>query len=181
MILHNGGVNYSKPWPQVPAWNKAMVYEAVCNISSAYPMLYPCCCRPVKVPLIWCILRVTGQQGRSQLDITGGRGGITQGVSFEFFEFFECFLLIYLHNTHWVNFEFFQKLLTTLIKTYSQGNCRNWSKKALHLAQWVILSKNPKVLSWIYSKFAHSVPHHLLNGFFESLLKNWTKLRVFFG
>ena len=35
---------------------------------------------------------------------TGGRGGITQGVSFEFFE---SFLLIYSHNTHWVNFEFF--------------------------------------------------------------------------
>ena len=50
---------------------------------------------------------------------TGGRGGITQGVSFEFFE---SFLLIYSHNTHWVNFEFFQKLLTTLIKTYSLGN-----------------------------------------------------------
>ena len=29
--------------------------------------------------------------------ITGGRGGITQGVSFEFFE---SFLLIYSHNTH---------------------------------------------------------------------------------
>ena len=28
---------------------------------------------------------------------TGGRGGITQGVSFEFFE---SFLLIYSHNTH---------------------------------------------------------------------------------
>ena len=53
---------------------------------------------------------------------TGGRGGITQGVSFEFFEFF---LIIYSHNTHWVNFEFFQKLLTTLIKTYPQGNFRN--------------------------------------------------------
>ena len=51
--------------------------------------------------------------------ITGGRGGITQGVSFEFFE---SFLLIYSHNTHWVNFKFFQKLLTTLIKTYPQGN-----------------------------------------------------------
>ena len=50
---------------------------------------------------------------------TGGRGGITQGASFEFFE---SFLLIYSHNTHWVNFEFFQKLLTTLIKTYSLGN-----------------------------------------------------------
>ena len=36
--------------------------------------------------------------------ITGGRGGITQGVSFEFFE---SFLLIYSHNTHWANFEFF--------------------------------------------------------------------------
>ena len=106
---------------------------------------------------------------------TGGRGGITQGVSFEFFE---SFLLIYSHNIHWVNFEFFQKLLTTLIKTYSQGNFRNWSKKALHLAQKVILSNNPKVLSWICSKFAHNVPKHLLNGFFESLLKNWTKLRV---
>ena len=35
---------------------------------------------------------------------TGGRGGITQGVSFEFFE---SFLLIYSHNTHWVYFEFF--------------------------------------------------------------------------
>ena len=75
---------------------------------------------------------------------TGGRGGITQGVSFEFFE---SFLLIYSHNTHWVNFEFFQKSLTTLIKTYSQGNFRNRSKKALHFAQQVILSKNPKVLS----------------------------------
>ena len=53
---------------------------------------------------------------------TGGRGGITQGVSFEFFE---SFLLIYSQNTHWVNFGFFQKLLTTLIKTYSQGNFRN--------------------------------------------------------
>ena len=51
--------------------------------------------------------------------ITGGRGGITQGVSFEFFE---SFLLICSHNTHWVNFEFFQKLLTTLIKTYPLGN-----------------------------------------------------------
>ena len=50
---------------------------------------------------------------------TGGRGGITQGVSFEFFK---SFLLIYSHNTHWGNFEFFQKLLTTLIKTYSLGN-----------------------------------------------------------
>ena len=50
---------------------------------------------------------------------TGGRGDITQGVSFEFFE---SFLLIYSHNTHWVNFEFFQKLLTTLIKIYSLGN-----------------------------------------------------------
>ena len=50
---------------------------------------------------------------------TGGRGGITQGVSFEFFE---SFLLIYSHNTHWVNFEFFQKLLTTLIKTYPLDN-----------------------------------------------------------
>ena len=50
---------------------------------------------------------------------TGGRGGITQGVSFEFFE---SFFLIYSHNTHWVNFEFFQKLLTTLIKTYPLGN-----------------------------------------------------------
>ena len=49
-------------------------------------------------------------------DDTGGRGGITQGVSFEFFE---SFLLIYSQNTHWVNFGFFQKLLTTLIKTYS--------------------------------------------------------------
>ena len=29
--------------------------------------------------------------------LTGGRGGITQGVSFEFFE---SFLLIYSHNTH---------------------------------------------------------------------------------
>ena len=38
------------------------------------------------------------------VDDTGGRGGITQGVSFEFFE---SFLLIYSHNTHWVNFEFF--------------------------------------------------------------------------
>ena len=75
---------------------------------------------------------------------TGGRGGITQGVSFEFFE---SFLLIYSHNTLWVNFEFFQKLLTTLIKTFSLGNFWNWSKKALHLAQWVILSKNSKVLS----------------------------------
>ena len=55
-------------------------------------------------------------------DLTGGRGGVTQGVSFEFFE---SFLLIYSHNTHWVNFGFFQKLLTTLIKTYSQGNFRN--------------------------------------------------------
>ena len=54
--------------------------------------------------------------------LTGGRGGITQGVSFEFFE---SFLSIYSHNTHWVNFEFFQKSLTTLIKTYSQGNFRN--------------------------------------------------------
>ena len=108
---------------------------------------------------------------------TGGRGGITQGV---IFEFFESFLLTYSHNTHWANFEFFQKLLTTLIKTYSLGNFRNWAKKALHLAQQVILSKNPEVLSWIFSKFAHNVPNHLLNGFFESLLKNWTKLRVFF-
>ena len=32
--------------------------------------------------------------------VTGGRGGSTQGVSFEFFE---SFLLIYSHNTHWVN------------------------------------------------------------------------------
>ena len=108
---------------------------------------------------------------------SGGRGGITQGVCFEFFE---SFLIIYSHNIYWVNFECFQKLLTNLIKTYSQGNLRNWSKRALHLAQWVILSKNPKVLSWICSKFAHNVPNHLLNGFFESLLKNWTKLRVFF-
>ena len=53
---------------------------------------------------------------------TGGGRGITQGVSFEFFE---SFLLIYSHITHWVNFGFFQKLLTTLIKTYSQGNFRN--------------------------------------------------------
>ena len=41
------------------------------------------------------------------------------------FEFFESFLLIYSPNTHWANFEFFQKLLTTLIKTYSLGNFRN--------------------------------------------------------
>ena len=54
--------------------------------------------------------------------LTGGRGGITQGVSSEFFE---SFLLIYSHNTHWANFEFFQTLLTTLIKTCSQGNFRN--------------------------------------------------------
>ena len=54
--------------------------------------------------------------------VTGDRGGITQGVNFEFFE---SFLLIYSHNTHWINFEFFQRLLTTLIKTYSQGNFRN--------------------------------------------------------
>ena len=53
---------------------------------------------------------------------TGGRGGITQGVSFEFFE---SFLLIYSHDTHWANCKFFQKSLTTLIKTYSQGNFRN--------------------------------------------------------
>ena len=77
-------------------------------------------------------------------------------------------------------FQIFQKLLTTLIKTYSQGNFRNLSKKALHLAQWVILSKNPKVLSWICLKFTHNMPNNLLNGFFESLLKNWTKLRVSF-
>ena len=46
---------------------------------------------------------VTGNK-RDQNPHTGGRGGITQGVSFEFFE---SFLLIYSHNTHWVNFEFF--------------------------------------------------------------------------
>ena len=51
-----------------------------------------------------------------------GRGGIIWGVSFEFFE---SFLSIYSHNTHWENFEFFLKLLTTLIKPYSQGNFRN--------------------------------------------------------
>ena len=56
------------------------------------------------------------------LPLTGGRGGITQRVSFEFFE---SFLLIYSHNTHWVNFEFFQKLPTTLIKTFSQDDFRN--------------------------------------------------------
>ena len=111
-------------------------------------------------------------------DDIGGRGGITQGISFEFFEsFFINLLTQYPLGKFRV---FFQKLLTTLIKTYSQGNFRNWSKKALYLAQQVILSKNPKVLSWICSKFAHNVPNHLLNGFFESLLKDWTKLRVFF-
>ena len=64
---------------------------------------------------------VTTQGDQQPVDAadTGGRGGITQGVSFEFFE---SFLLIYSHNTHWVNFEFFQKLLTTLIKIYSLGN-----------------------------------------------------------
>ena len=40
-------------------------------------------------------------------DDIGGRGGITQGISFEFFE---SFLLIYSHNTHWANFEFFSKI-----------------------------------------------------------------------
>ena len=63
----------------------------------------------------------TGQRTEQNIvsKVTGGRGGITQGVSFEFFE---SFLSIYSHNTHCVNFEFFQKLLTTLIKTYSLGN-----------------------------------------------------------
>ena len=56
---------------------------------------------------------------RAESPDTGGRGGITQGVSFEFFE---SFLSIYSHNTHWVNFEFFQKLLTTLIKFFLLGN-----------------------------------------------------------
>ena len=48
-------------------------------------------------------MKQTGKS-RTATPVTGGRGGITQGVSFEFFE---SFLLIYSHNTHWVNFEFF--------------------------------------------------------------------------
>ena len=69
--------------------------------------------------LVSKLLERDSNVGQSFETITGGRGGITQRVSFEFFE---RFLLIYSHNTHWVNFEFFQKLLTTLIKTYSLGN-----------------------------------------------------------
>ena len=75
---------------------------------------------------------------------TGGRGGITRGVSFEFFE---SFFINLLTQYPLGKFRVFSKSLTTLIKTYSQGNFRNWSKKALHFSQWVILSKNPKVLS----------------------------------
>ena len=49
------------------------------------------------------------------LDVTGGRGGITQGVSFEFFE---SFLLIYSplwsKLTHWAILEIDQKKLFTL-------------------------------------------------------------------
>ena len=69
MILLNSGIDWSKPWPQVPARDKAMVYEAVRNISSAYPTLYPHCCRPVKVPLIWHVSRVTGQHQRLRPDM----------------------------------------------------------------------------------------------------------------
>ena len=89
---------------------------------------------------------------------TGGRRGITQGVSFEFFE---SFLLIYSHNTLWANFEFFK-------------NCSPlWSK----LTNRATLSKNPKVLSWICLKFAHNVP----TGFFSIYSKKTLNLVQFFN
>ena len=78
-------------------------------------------CSPTEIPMSAVNQMTLLGEGKLHCSFadTGGRGGITQGVSFEFFK---SFLIIYSHNTHWVNFGFFQKLLTTLIKTYSLGN-----------------------------------------------------------
>ena len=53
-------------------------------------------------------------------------------------------------------------------------------KKLFTLPSGYFFQKTLRFFHDFFSKFAHNVPNHLLNGFFESLLKNWTELRVFF-
>ena len=70
--------------------------------------------------------------------------GITQGVSIEFFlEFFINLLTQYPLG----KFRVFSKMAHHFDHNLLTGQFLKLIKKALHLAQWVILSKNPKVLS----------------------------------
>ena len=94
---------------------------------------------------------------------TGGRGGITPRVNWEFYE---SLLLIYPEIAHGVNLGHFQKLPPTLISICSLGNLRNCSEKTFQFAWQVIDWKNPWFLSQICSKYAHKIPEPLIQSSF---------------